>query len=37
MTAYLQVEADNQPARRIYKRLGLTDAYRYCYRQPADV
>jgi GNAT superfamily N-acetyltransferase len=29
---YLQVEADN-PARRIYTRLGFADGYRYHYRQ----
>lgn len=31
-TVYLQVEADNEPARRIYHRLGLADAYAYHYR-----
>jgi len=31
--AYLQVEADNQPARHIYQRLGFTDQYAYHYRQ----
>ena len=31
--AYLQVEADNTPARRIYQRLGFEDAYDYHYRQ----
>lgn len=30
---YLQVEADNEPARRIYGRLGFADAYAYHYRQ----
>ncbi len=30
--AYLQVEGDNQVARRIYARLGFTDAYSYHYR-----
>jgi GNAT superfamily N-acetyltransferase len=30
--AYLQVEGDNHGARRIYTRLGFTDAYRYHYR-----
>jgi GNAT superfamily N-acetyltransferase len=29
---YLQVEADNHGARRIYARLGFTDAYSYHYR-----
>jgi len=31
-SAYLQVGADNHAARRIYSRLGFTDAYRYHYR-----
>ena len=31
--AYLQVEADNPSARRIYQRLGFTDRYAYHYRQ----
>lgn len=35
--AYLQVEADNHPARHIYQRLGFTDQYAYHYRQAPDV
>jgi len=31
-SAYLQVGADNQAARRIYSRMGFADAYRYHYR-----
>lgn len=30
--AYLQVEGDNVPARRVYHRIGFADAYAYHYR-----
>ena len=30
--AYLQVDAANEPARRVYRRLGFADAYAYHYR-----
>jgi len=32
---YLQVDAGNEAARRIYRRLGFVDAYSYHYRTPA--
>lgn len=31
--AYLQVDAENQPALTVYRRLGFADAYRYHYRE----
>ena len=31
--AYLQVDAENQPALKVYRRLGFVDAYRYHYRE----
>lgn len=36
-SAYLQVDAGNAAARRIYARLGFEDRYAYWYRQPATV
>ena len=33
---YLQVDAANEVARRIYRRLGFVDGYSYHYRTPAD-
>jgi ribosomal protein S18 acetylase RimI-like enzyme len=33
---YLQVDAGNDAARRIYHRLGFVDGYAYHYRTPAD-
>ena len=32
--SYLQVEAANAPARRVYQQLGFRDAYAYHYRRP---
>ncbi|MDQ6638630.1 MAG: GNAT family N-acetyltransferase [Pseudomonadota bacterium] len=33
---YLQVDAGNEAARRIYRRLGFADGYSYHYRTPAE-
>jgi GNAT superfamily N-acetyltransferase len=33
---YLQVDAANETARRIYRRLGFADGYAYHYRTPAE-
>ena len=33
-TTYLQVEADNLGARRLYERLGFSQHHAYCYRSP---
>jgi ribosomal protein S18 acetylase RimI-like enzyme len=33
--AYLQVEADNTPARRAYSKFGFEDCYAYWYRAPS--
>ena len=34
--AYLQVDAANEVARSIYRRLGFADGYSYHYRTPPD-
>jgi ribosomal protein S18 acetylase RimI-like enzyme len=36
-TAYLHVEADNSPARRLYESMGFNEVYRYWYRVKPDV
>jgi GNAT superfamily N-acetyltransferase len=36
VTGYLQVDAANDVARRLYRRLGFVDAYAYHYRTPAS-
>jgi ribosomal protein S18 acetylase RimI-like enzyme len=35
-TAWLQVEAGNVAARRLYESIGFRDAYTYHYRRPGD-
>ena len=34
--AWLQVEADNEPACSLYTSLGFSEVYRYHYRQPPE-
>jgi ribosomal protein S18 acetylase RimI-like enzyme len=34
--AWLQVEADNEPACSLYTSLGFGEVYRYHYRQPPE-
>jgi ribosomal protein S18 acetylase RimI-like enzyme len=34
--AWLQVEADNLPARRLYETIGFAEIYRYHYRRPKE-
>lgn len=34
--AWLQVEADNRPARRLYESIGFSEVYRYHYRRPPE-
>ncbi|MFI0843889.1 GNAT family N-acetyltransferase [Mesorhizobium sp. IMUNJ 23232] len=35
-TAWLQVEAGNAPARKLYESIGFRELYRYHYRQPSE-
>ena len=36
-SAWLQVEADNKPALKLYRQLGFHETYRYHYRRPPGV